>query len=100
VVTTKNIVTKPTKKNVIPPKKPRFSKIIASAKQAKADGSPVPIETPKKNEISTFTDASLFGIVASRTETTAPVSIHRQREILLERGKNIAPIIAELATAK
>jgi len=72
--------------------------MVASAKQAKLEGSPVPTETPKKNEINMFTDISLLGILINRIDITVPVSIQRERNFFLARGKNIDPKMREQVT--
>jgi len=96
---TKNSVKIPTKKKVIPPKKPRFSTVVASAKHVRLDGSPAPTDIPKRAEISRFIGMLLLGMVINKMDTRAPMNIHMKRQTLLERGKNADAMITETATA-
>lgn len=94
---TKKTLERPTKAKVTPPKKPRFSKVVASAKLARVDGNPAPIEDPKKAHTSKFVNMLLVGIVISRTGAKEPTAIHNASAVRLEAGKNIDPRIAEIA---
>jgi hypothetical protein len=97
VAATKKILERPTKAKVTPPKKPRFSVVVASAKHARVDGNPAPTEIPKKTQTSEFINMSLFGIVVSRIGASEPIAIHKASNARLELGKNFDPRIAEIA---
>jgi hypothetical protein len=92
---TKRVLERLTKAKVTPPKKPRFSRVVASAKLARADGNPAPIEDPKKAHTSRFINKPLFGIVIKRIDAKEPIAIHNASAVRLELGKNLAPRIAE-----
>jgi len=96
---TRNTVERPTKKKVIPPKNPRFSTLVASAKQDKVDGNPHPNEVPTNREISRLTGIELFGTVVNAQEARTPESIHMNRNSRLERGRNRELNMAEKAIA-
>jgi hypothetical protein len=92
---TKKVLERLTNAKVTPPKKPRFSRVVASAKLARADGNPAPIEDPRKAQTSKFINKPLLGIVIKRIDAKEPIAIHDASAVRLELGKNLDPRIAE-----
>jgi hypothetical protein len=99
MIAIRNAVEIPTKKKVMPPENPRFSTVVASAKQDKLDGNPHANEAPTNREISKLTGVELFGMVAIAQEANTPESIHTNRNSRLERGRNQELTMTEKAMA-
>jgi hypothetical protein len=96
VEATRKMLERPTKAKVTPPKKPRFSTLVVSAKHARVDGNPAPTEIPRKTQTSELINMPLFSVV-SRIGAKEPMAIHKASDARLELGKNLDPRIAEMA---
>jgi hypothetical protein len=84
--------------HIIPPTNPRFSADVESAKQLKQEGSPIPIEEPKKKANKTLVKKSLLETVVKRNVEIAPTNGHKYRNFVRTRGRSFEPSIAATAT--
>jgi hypothetical protein len=70
----------PTVLHIIPPKKPRFSTDVESAKWLKHEGNPIPMEAPKKRATKVLANMLSLEIEVKSNVAIVPMNGHKSRD--------------------